>query len=181
MCINVCWDIWELQKRQSWCWGTHLVQFSLQTETRAELQSFVNKGHKVTSSRWVEPESHSRSRRLRRECGTAVGRLWGSDLFLTFFTRSLMELRQLALRGDGVSVSEGIKSLAGPGPEQPALVHTAQARTLEEATCRGLFQTQLFCDFVNIKGSIFASERAVFKHFPTNKSLNQRKWTIILL
>lgn len=80
------------------------------------------------------------------------------------------------------AVSEDIKNVSGHGPEQPALVHTAQARTLDKATCRSLFQTRLFCDSVNIKEStFFAPKRAVFKHFPTNKSLNQRKWTIILL
>lgn len=99
-----------------------------------------------------------------------------------FYSKSDGTLKLLALRWYGVSASEDIKNLSGCGPWQPALVHTAQARMLDKATCRDLVQIQLFCDFVNIKGStFFASQRAVFKHFPTNKSLNQRKWTIILL
>lgn len=145
-------------------------------------QPLVNNGHKVTPSRWTDPESHSRSRALRRECGTGWGDCEHIILKKNFLLWVWWNTEATCPERVWSAVSEDIKNLSGHGPDQPAVIHTPQARKLDKATCRGLFQTQLFSDFVNIKESaFFASEREVFKHFPTNKSLNQSKWTIILL
>lgn len=51
--------------------------------------------------------------------------------FFFFYDKSGWTLKQRAQRGYGVSISRDIINLAGRGPEQPALVHTAWARGLD--------------------------------------------------
>lgn len=114
MCINICW---ELQRRQSWCWGAHLVQLSLQIEIQTELWVGTwDKGPWAASlwltegTEWHHPgEWTLRDTAGAGDSGGNMGLVWGDckgiNFFKNFFCcKSDGTLKWLALRGYGLSL-----------------------------------------------------------------------------
>ena len=77
----------------------------------------------------------------------ATGANWNTGLcgFLSGQTRA-----QVAQRGCGVSIIEGIQNTTGQGPKQSALFDPAFTRGVDKISYRNSFQSQLFCDYRSI-------------------------------